>query len=273
MCFSKRTTDNNNCVMEGRTNLSADLLKQLHEQYAINSNANLGSIIALITSVLVVMGYYGYAYIHTTPEFSHAFESLIIKDGLYYLDVLLLAFIVSSFILLFISCICIYQGVQQRKEQFIIDVIRRKKAGSVFEVLPQYYHPFNKKGLGIIQGLYGEFIKVIFIIEGFLILTTTIKVLLNTYYFSDVCCCGVSEVVLCIIVLLFVFFGGYWYYVHQIFSYIKIQVESLNKNPFLYSSLDYKYTPSISIPEHASFSTIIKIIKDYNKNVSSSIKK
>jgi hypothetical protein len=35
-----------------------ELLKQLHEQYAINNNANLSSIVTLVAAMIVVVGYF-----------------------------------------------------------------------------------------------------------------------------------------------------------------------------------------------------------------------
>ena len=46
--------------------MEQELEKQLHEQYAINNNANLSSVIALLVSLFAAIGAYGYVFIHTT---------------------------------------------------------------------------------------------------------------------------------------------------------------------------------------------------------------
>ena len=45
--------------------MQQELEKQLHEQYAINNNANLGNIIVLLTALIAVFGAYGYIYLHS----------------------------------------------------------------------------------------------------------------------------------------------------------------------------------------------------------------
>jgi hypothetical protein len=47
-----------------------ELERQLHEQYAINNNSNLSSIIALMTALLAIFGVYGYVFIHTNIKFA-----------------------------------------------------------------------------------------------------------------------------------------------------------------------------------------------------------
>ena len=55
--------------MEESENIENELMTQklelqLHEQYAINNNANLSSIVTLICTILVIFGSYGYVFVH-----------------------------------------------------------------------------------------------------------------------------------------------------------------------------------------------------------------
>ena len=54
-----------------------ELEKQLHEQYAINNNSNLGSIIAILTTLVSVIGVYGYIFVHSTLDFAKDWGSFI----------------------------------------------------------------------------------------------------------------------------------------------------------------------------------------------------
>ena len=137
------------------------LLEQLHEQYAINNNANLSSIVTLIAAVIVVFGGYGYLYINSIPVFSEEFFNLYNrKEGCFYFDALVLAFCSSVAVMAILWCICVYQGVTQRKEQFITDAIRHATLGddlnSQTYIFPRGYHPYGKENFKIVQGIYGE---------------------------------------------------------------------------------------------------------------------
>ena len=68
--------------------MKAELLKQLHEQYAVNNNANLGTIVTLVVAVIAVIGYFGYVYVHTGVDFSDDFGCLVKCCGEFYLDAL-----------------------------------------------------------------------------------------------------------------------------------------------------------------------------------------
>jgi len=152
---------------------------QLHEQYAINNNSNLSSIIALIVAVLAVFGAWGYVYIHSTLDFAKDMGSLVIDNGRYTIDVLLIATIVTFVVIFIIKYFCLYQGVNQRMEQFIIHAIRRKyykKEINKDDIYPSNYTPFGKSGLEIVQGLYGEIIKILFVLEIFIIFALIFKV-------------------------------------------------------------------------------------------------
>lgn len=155
---------------------------QLHEQYAQNNNAYFGSVVTLFATLLVVIGVYGYVYIKTDCYFSSDFGALVNPLDEYYLDVLLLSALVSLFVLKICHNICIYQGISQRCEQFVIDAIRRKYYGkdivngSKFVFHPGY-HPYNKRCSEIVQGLYNLFRHFIYWAVGIIIGSVIIKFL------------------------------------------------------------------------------------------------
>ena len=175
------------------TDMQDELLKQLHEQYAVNNNANLGTIVTLVVAVIAVIGYFGYVYVHTGVDFSDDFGCLVKCSGEFYLDALLLIYLASVLVIAILIRLCIYQGVAQRKEQFIIDAIRSKYFGPGYlwskmkvdnsdkevKIFPQSYHPYYKKGLDIVQGLYGELIKIFIGITCLLTLGVLLKLYAN----------------------------------------------------------------------------------------------
>lgn len=60
--------------------MQQELEKQLHEQYAINNNANLGSIIVLLTALIAVFGAYGYIYLHSKFVFITIEQPKLIRN-------------------------------------------------------------------------------------------------------------------------------------------------------------------------------------------------
>lgn len=166
--------------------MKEELLRQLHEQYAINNNANLSTIVTLVVAVIAVIGCYGYVYVHTTLYFSCDF-GLLVNDDVFYMDALLLIYLASVFVLCILSCLCAYQGVAQRKEQFIIYSIRKEYIDNVNNnIFPKGYSPYGKKGLKIVQGLYGELIKVF--LGAFILLTLMLVKKLAVADYRCCCC-------------------------------------------------------------------------------------
>jgi hypothetical protein len=165
-----------------------ELLKQLHEQYAINNNANLSSIVTLVAAMIVVVGYFFYVYVHSTLKFSGDCN-LLYTNGKYSLDALLIIFVGTIFVIEALSCLCVYQGIAQRKEQFITYAIRVKTFGENFlnesDIFPKGYHPFGKNVKEAIQGLYGELYTLFSFTKRFLIILVIIKLAAHVYYFSQ----------------------------------------------------------------------------------------
>jgi len=189
-----------------------DIESQLHEQYAINNNSKLGTVVSFIVAMFAVFGAYGYVYFYTSPELPSRIE-LLTNDTPYKFTIwgTLFAAFAVYLVFLMILYICVYQGSMQRKEQFITFAIRYKAYGRSFlkkyekvedhlafeynKIFPEDYHPFRKKKTVFIQGLYGEFVKIICVCS-FFIIPISIVIKLFT---SDICvpnCCIISVVVL-----------------------------------------------------------------------------
>lgn len=147
--------------------MQKDMELQLHEQYAINNNSNLNSVVTLLAAMIVVFGGYAYMFIHTTIDFSEINRAWNLYDNdkeLYSLDVFIFTTIASYIVLHIMRRICIYQGYAQRYEQFITYAIRSKyfnkllitdkdkdeenkaeeKDKQKMGIFPKEYHPFGK---------------------------------------------------------------------------------------------------------------------------------
>lgn len=142
---------------------------QLHEQFASNYNNGFSSTVTLFCTLLAVLYGYGYVFLHSsicymsTPEcFYHECCKIYTLDALIYVT------IAANIVLTIMKYICLYQGVSQRYDQFIVHAIRTKYYGKDPTMLdspkiyPNTYKPFNKKGNDIVIGLYGPIIKIIF---------------------------------------------------------------------------------------------------------------
>jgi hypothetical protein len=168
--------------------MEQELEKQLHEQYAINNNANLSSVIALLVSLFAAIGAYGYVFIHTSnyPKCCCSYGTV------YDLSQLLFAAIAALVVLGIMLYVCIYQGFAQRYEQFITHAIRCKyhsqfmqqddKQTQPFMIFPKGYHPYGKKRCNAIQGLYGVFAKIISLVIFLLSIATIYQII--TYCIS-----------------------------------------------------------------------------------------
>lgn len=161
-----------------------ELEKQLHEQYAINNNSNLGSIIAILTTLVSVIGVYGYIFVHSTLDFAKDWGNFLHYHNdskLFALDVLFFSAIASHFILVLLYFLSAYLGTNQRKEQFITFAIRDQYYKENYEnytnIFPKNYHPFNKDKSNFIQGLYGEICRALKILFCLISLATLCKLI------------------------------------------------------------------------------------------------
>ena len=149
---------NNQSSNNFKQKMKYSFYEQLHEQYAVNNNAYFGSIITLIVALMAVIGSYGYVFIQILNQ--QGGKDCCCHLESYTINSLMFVYLASCGVLAIMTCICAYQGVAQRNEQFIVFALRCKYDAFDASVFPKKYHPFFKRCLNIVQGHYGEFIKI-----------------------------------------------------------------------------------------------------------------
>jgi len=140
--------------------MSDRLEAQLHEQYAKDNNSYFSSIVALFIGMLAALGAYGYVFIFCNADNAINFTP----------EQLIYASMVACVVLAIIAYLSLYRGVAQRLNQFIVFAIRYRhcdeyNSDSDAESRQKHifysgYTPFRKSGLKIVQGLYGELVKI-----------------------------------------------------------------------------------------------------------------
>lgn len=215
-----------------RTNkgIQQELELQLHEQYAQNNNSYFGSIVILMCTLFAVIGAYGYIYIRTEIFFTEDFGLMTTCNDGFTLDALILTSIASLFVLAVCYCICVYQGVAQRNEQFIIDAIRRKYYDKGLtappKLFPKTYHPYNKWDEDIIQGHYGQFMKFLEIVGTAISVAAIIKVVLFLFGITKTTVLlFIVWLIVFIASIIIIFYTCYRYYNSQLKKYYLRQCE------------------------------------------------
>lgn len=162
--------------------------QQLHEQYALNNYNGLSSVVSLFVGLLAAFFAYGHVFFNSVTSKCCDWVTLVISEDKYTALALFLTTTAVCLVLMIMMRICIYQGLFQRKEQFIIHTIRCKHYGKIIketriipntDYFPKNYTPFNKDEecwLNIIQGLYGEFTKIIIFVYFIIVLSATIRI-------------------------------------------------------------------------------------------------
>ena len=148
-----------------------ELEKQLHDQYAINNNERMSSLITLFVSLIAVLGAYGYMFLHTASKSALDLGDIYLGNDTYTIDALLLTAAVCYIVIAIMQHLCIYQGAYQRKEQFIIHTIRIKNEMDM-SIFPEGYTPFGKTRKDFVQGIYGELVKIFDYVEVMMLITT-----------------------------------------------------------------------------------------------------
>lgn len=232
---------------------------QLHEQYAINNNANLNSIIILIVGLFAALGSYGYVFLHS----ANYFEDVInLNDSIKYsLTQLTYALIGAAFVIEMMIYICMYQGVAQRCEQFIIYAIRCNygKKDFIENIFPSGYNPFNKKRLEIVQGLYGELIKIGIGALILIILSYCYKIFMNIYICKEYganCQAIILVVISTILIIIISIIVGIVCH-HQTQKYETIS-STYNKKEFIHISSEENYSVPKNISWHGKICLSIK---------------
>jgi len=175
-----------NCDREKNLN---EIERQLHEQYAVNNNSYLGHIVSLVGGLFAVLGLYGNVFIKSNLLFEKA-------DGYEYtMGDLFIAAAFAYIALGIMAYLCIYLGMHQRHEHFVVWAIRKKFYGKDYVDKPKIYYedyiPFVKKPFAIIKELYGEFVKIISLVTLCILVSLIIKVGLSIH--NNGFCCEVAE--------------------------------------------------------------------------------
>jgi len=214
------------------TNYEFQLESQLHEQYAINNNANVGSFVSFLAALLALFGFFGYAYVFSSNEFS--LNGKLIKDGIMTLDVFLLFSIIAIGMLFFLSLISLQLGYSSRSNQVIIDRIRDRHFEKNKQVIfGNSYSPKGKTWGSFVQDYFNLFYWLFYSGQILLILFSFLKILqninldyeLNWPWF-------IFTVIIFLIQMSSVFFSLYcrsWYFVKYCSAFEKGITEKLIK--------------------------------------------
>lgn len=148
-----------------------ELERQLHEQYANNSNAHFKSFITFATAMFALFGAYGWAYIHTPRISSIRIDEwpVVFGNQLSYDAFLLLAIVVVGSLCI-LSAICVFLGYAERRDQMEVRIIRDN-----YKFKTVYSTPFERTYCCYLASYYRVFYYALLCCQAFVILTSTIK--------------------------------------------------------------------------------------------------
>lgn len=164
-------------------NRQFELEKQLHEQYAINNNANTGTLVALLAAIIVIFTAYGLAFKNLKLE-SFPYNQRDEEIVLFFLT------FVIQIVLSFLSLLIVHFGYVQRRDQNVINAIREKyyldgeKLSKEYWILYLGYQPYIGDGYGGLRKFLPGFYNLFF--RFFLICLFTVTLLTSV---SISCCC------------------------------------------------------------------------------------
>ncbi len=172
-------SENNGTKMKDDEEMQQEMELQLHEQYAVNNNSNMGSVITLLVAMLASVSGYGYVYIHCITAFSSDWGNFCASQDTFYMDALLVTAIATIIVLLIMAYLCVSIGCRQRMEQFVTYAIRneyyRKEEDKYNRIFPKSYTPFDKRGWDIVQSPYIELIWCIRVIMIAIVLSLLLR--------------------------------------------------------------------------------------------------
>ena len=146
--FDENSSQN---LKDNNENKDKDEEVQLHEQYAVNNNANNTSYIALITPLFMAFTGYAYVLYNYMTTYLPCGEEVMIYTTMAVLVVLLI-----------LHAVALEIGASQRSNQLVIDKIRVKKYKTkeeYYKVFPKGYNSFGKNYVNFVQGIYNTFSK------------------------------------------------------------------------------------------------------------------
>lgn len=152
--------------------MQKELELQLHEQYAINNNANVNSFIAMITALLIAFTGYGYVL------YQYLMGDVCcgkMADAETMVHIATFAVLVVIFILYMVA---VQIGASQRSDQFVIHNIRKKAYNSsqYDTIFPQGYTPFRKGFCTFVQGIYNTLSWIFLVIYTIIAVTSICKI-------------------------------------------------------------------------------------------------
>ena len=123
-----------------------ELEKQLHEQYAINGNANVGHFITMISALVFAFAGYGYV-----------LNQHLINDSFYSLTMTYIGTMAVLTVVAILYLVAVELGSKQRSDQFVVHRIREKAYKDdedCFAEIYVNYKPTGKNYLTFVQGMY-----------------------------------------------------------------------------------------------------------------------
>ena len=158
-----------------------ELERQLHEQYASNSNSHIKSFITFSTALFALFGFYGYLYAHTTDEFSRRVVQIILPSGnadvsvgvspLYSLQSFILLALIVVVIFCFLTSLCVFLGYAERRDQIQIGLIRKNNG-----LQKTVYSDPTKRGYRYyLASYYRFFYNILLLSQVFVIASAAIK--------------------------------------------------------------------------------------------------
>jgi len=143
---------------------------QLHQQYAENDNNRIGVFTSFIIGIIALFGLYGYVFVNTNSREYWNFNSL---------EYLLMSFITIG-ILFFLALLALYFGYSLRRDQIIINNIRKnryKDDEKMKKIFKKLYNPHDKDYFNFLPDFYNLFFWLFFSSEIFLHITAILKII------------------------------------------------------------------------------------------------
>lgn len=226
-----------------------ELESQLHQQYAINNNANVGSFVTFLAALLALFGIFGYAYVFSSNEFS--LNGKLIKDDIMALDVFLLFSIIVIGMLFFLSLISLQLGYSSRSNQIIIDRIRERYFKKNKQIIfGNSYSPKDKTWGSFIQDYFNLFFWLFFFGQVLLISISSLKIFQNINFDYEL---NLYWLIFTIVVILIqmsaIFFSIYcrsWYFVKYCSAFKKEIAEKMINESCCIARYIYKHKFSIN---------------------------
>jgi hypothetical protein len=221
-----------------------ELESQLHEQYAINNNANVGSFVTFLVALLALFGFFGYSFVYSSNEYS--LNGKLIKDGIMSLDVFLLFSIIVIGMLFFLSLISLQLGFSSRSNQIIIDRIRDRYFEKNKQIIfGNSYSPKGKTWSSFIQDYFNMFYWLFFCGQVLMILFSSLKISQNISTEQELNWLWlIFTVIVFLIQISAIFFSIYcrsWYFVKYCTAFEKAIAEKMIKESCCIVRCIYKH--------------------------------